>query len=269
MIRKTLLCRRILACTLALGIISTVFVSSQVEAQNWWSRIVAPFRRNREIGAASGRGGRGAAVRDPDLCPRVQTPLIALVPNRDEPIKTSEAHPIFWFYIPYKLSEKLEKNTLKFVLQDEQNTDVYEAAFTMREATTQRGIIGLRLPDQKAALLVGRTYHWYFLIYCDDPERIYEPAFVEGVIQREELEVNLSDEFDQSDPQSWLIARAEAGLWYDILAALAEFRQTNPDNSDLAIAWEEVLQGIDLDDIDDAPIIGRYYVPPEDISSEN
>ena len=300
--KKSPLWQKILGCTVVLVLTSSAFAATpveaqdtsvetqdtsvetqdtSVEAQDWWwegwQKITAPFRRDSGVGIARNRGGRGAAVRDPDLCPRAQPPLTALVPNRDEPIKTSEAYPIFWFYIPYQLTpdqstpDQLTENhdTLRFVLQDEQYEDVYETTFTVPEATAPQGIISLRLSAQDAALEVGKIYRWYFLIYCDDPERIYEPAFVEGSIQREALGADLRDEFDQRDPQSWLLARAEAGFWYDILAALAEVHWANSGDSDFVDAWEQVMQGVDLNDIDDAPIVGRYYVPPEKVPPEN
>lgn len=223
-------------------------------------KIAGPFRRDRGGNPARGR----VAVLEPDLCPRVQPSLTALVPNRDEPVKTSEAHPAFWFYIPYLLTEIPEEFTLEFVLQDEQYNDVYQTAFTLPEATSSVGIISLRLSAQDAALEVGNTYRWYFLIYCDDSERIYKPAFVEGLIQREALTEALSrNELDRNAPQEWFEAYAEALLWYEVLATLVDVSQANPDNPVFTDSWRQILETVELEEINDAPIIGRYFVGSE------
>ncbi|MDJ0702318.1 MAG: DUF928 domain-containing protein [Leptolyngbyaceae cyanobacterium MO_188.B28] len=258
-----------LSCLLALLLTSYILFPSKAEAQyNLRQEVEKALQQLKSI--ILGKRGVGVstnrdhgAVRDPDLCPPARPSLTALVPNLDEPVMTSEVHPAFWFYIPFELTDDFEKFTLRFVLQDEENNDIYQTAFRMPNETLSPGILSLRLQSQKAALEIGKTYRWYFLIYCDDPQGRYEPAFVEGLIRREALGRNLRIELDQAVLQErfMVYVNAETLFWYDILAALAEARQTYPDNSSLTNAWSEILEIIDLDDVKDEPIIGQYYVP--------
>ncbi|NEP00171.1 MAG: DUF928 domain-containing protein [Symploca sp. SIO2E9] len=224
------------------------------------TRIRALFSGPQEIGKAR-RVRQGASVRDPDLCPTTEQPLTALVPDTKEPVKTSQEYPVFWFYLPYPIiSGDSSQFALKFVLQDSDHNDIYQSKFTLSE-TISSGIIGLRLSSQAAALEVGKTYRWYFLIYCDDPQEIYEPAFVEGLIQREALNPNLKNKIEEAPPQERFLLYAEELLWYDTLTALVEAREDDPENSTLIDDWSSLLQGVDFDQqITQQPIVGRYYI---------
>jgi hypothetical protein len=231
-------------------------------------RIRSIFVPRRSVGVARGRR-TGAAVRDPDLCRPVTLPLTALVPDSDEPTRTVAEYPTFWFYIPYTLKptdaalpNPAETYQLKFVLQDEQHKDVYQTTFALPDATTP-GVMSLRFLSPKAALATGKKYRWYFLIYCNDREEIYEPAFVEGMIQREALSDELKGKIEREDPSKRFLTYADARLWYDMLAALAMARSTGASpvtRSD----WDAVLQGSGLDEkLSQQPIVGHYYVPAE------
>lgn len=247
--------------TLLVSVMVSFLPLAPVEAQNFWQRVTAPFQRRRGIGIASDRD-RGAAVRDPDLCPYTEQSLTAFVPNRNEVVLTSEDYPAFWFYVPYPLTPNPAEFTLRFVLQDETFTDVYSSMFTMPEDIGP-GILSLQLTAEDAALETGKTYRWYFLIYCNDEQRIYEPAFVEGAIRRQALpaaaestagdvQMTLRDQFQ---------AYAEANIWYEAFDVLGVSRWTNVDNPISAEGWRQTLQAIELEPLTDQPIIGRYEVP--------
>jgi hypothetical protein len=47
---------------------------------------------------------------------------------------------------------------------------------------------------------------------------------------------------------------AKSGTWYDALANLAELRKAQPNNTEVASAWKELMQGAGLDAIANAPL---------------
>ncbi|XGV94949.1 MAG: DUF928 domain-containing protein [Leptolyngbya sp. BL-A-14] len=271
--------QKLVSYALVLALTESVVMLPQPAASfDLFGRIRSIFAPRRSVGVARGRRV-GAAVRDPDLCPPVQLPLTALSPDTDEPVKTSVEYPAFWFYMPYAFnqphkdvsaSNKPDRSSLrqtdayrmKFVLQDEQQNDVYQTTFTLPE-TTVPGVISLRFLSPKAALKVGKKYLWYFLVYCNDREEIYEPAFVEGVIQREALNDELRNKIAREDSQNRFLSYAEARLWYDTLMSLDTSRST-VDVATFQSSWEAVLQGSGINkEISQQPITGHYYVSAE------
>ncbi|PSN17665.1 hypothetical protein C7271_16530 [filamentous cyanobacterium CCP5] len=241
-------CRAFLGCLLLASVLSTLYLPpAPVEAQSWWQRITAPVRKN------------------PDLCPPVPTPLTALVPNRNQATLTGASYPSFWFYVPYRITPDATEFTLKFVLQDDSFRDIYTVDFSVPEAVGP-GILSLQLSSEKAALAVGKSYHWYFLIYCNDQQQVYEPAFVEGAIQRGELSQPRFDENagSPSDPnqfQDQLQVYAESNVWHEFFDTLALELWTNPNQPGPREGWSQTLEAIELENLEQKPIVGRYVVP--------
>lgn len=248
--------RRALSSVLILALFAAVPLPPASAQTGAIARLRALIRGQQGIGQA--RSFRGAGVRDPDFCPPTERSLTALIPNPNEPIQTSAAHPTFWFYVPYAIAADPAAFTLKLVLQDQEHREIYQAAFPVPEAI-EPGIISLRLTPETPALEVGQTYRWYFLIYCNDPQQIYEPAFVEGQIQREPLLPAAEPPIAQPASEQFL-HYAEAGWWFDTLTALAAARQQNPLDRQLDQAWRAILQEFNLSAIQQAEIVAQYYV---------
>ena len=196
-------------------------------------------------------------------CPRVTTPLTALMPvtkatssgqSTSTTTTTTESvygltvaeRPTFWFYVPYPLTSS---RPVEFVLQDENGNDVYQTQFT--ESGTVPGVVGLQLPPTVDPLEVGKRYRWFFLIYCN-PE---EPTFVEGWVERVELNPTLKNQLDQATtPQQKATVYAEAGVWFEAVTTLAELRRQKPNDQALNAQWLELLQSVDLEAIATEPV---------------
>ena len=205
----------------------------------------------------------GEASRSRGVCPRVTTPLTALMPvtqgtsggqNASTTPTTTESvygltvveRPTFWFYVPYPLTSS---RPVEFVLQDENGNDVYQTQFT--ESGTVPGVVGLQLPPTVDPLEVGKRYRWFFLIYCN-PE---EPTFVEGWVERVELNPTLKNQLDQATtPQQKATVYAEAGVWFEAVTTLAELRRQKPNDQALNAQWLELLQSVDLEAIATEPV---------------
>lgn len=268
MFQSSFLCLRWWRVAIAIALLNTILLPSVAIAQiSLIDRIRGLFTEQQEVGV-SGNRRRGAATRNPDKCRPIEPsapPLTALLPDGQTPALTSSEHPAFWFYVPYALTPDPAQFTLRFVLQNEQHQTVYETRFAVAEPLPQGGVISLRLPSAKAALEVGKSYRWYFLIYCDDTDEIYAPAFVEGTVQRTGSNPALAREVEQTPVQNRFLLYAQAQLWYDTLAAL-DARSGTATDSTLATDWAAVLQGVGLTDAamrQHSSVVGRFYVPPD------
>jgi Domain of Unknown Function (DUF928) len=252
-----------LSCTLALALADSLLLPPPVAA--CWFGIFGCEPQS--VGKARGRTP-GKARRDSDVCRPVELPLTALVPDTTEPVQTSVEYPVFWFYLPTfapitaAATPGKPAIKLKFVLQDEQHRDIYETRFQL-PATTSSGLIGLRFLAPDAALAIGKTYRWYFLVYCNDPQELNEPTFVEGVIQRAALSADRQSQIDREDPQKRVLTYAAAGFWYDTLAALQALRSQSGDatlNSNAEMIWVNTLKAVGLPEKIAQQPLRHYYV---------
>ena len=267
MFQSSSLCCRWWRVAIAIALLNSILLPSVATAQtSLLDRIRALFTDEQRVGVASNRS-RGAATRNPDKCRPIDPSapsLTALLPDSQTPILTSSEHPAFWFYVPYALTPDPAQFTLRFVLQNEQHQTLYETRFAIADPLPQGGVISLRLPSPKAALEVGNSYRWYFLIYCDDTDEIYAPAFVDGTIRREQLTPDLERQIAQAPLQDRFLLYAQAQLWYDTLAAL-DARSVTAGESTLTSDWSAVLQGVGFTDtamLRHSNVVGRFYVPP-------
>lgn len=259
---RNLLCQQIVTGAIALTLVSSMSYSA-VRAQT--TKLVSVIRFVpppvlSDRGATSGRQ-RGTASRG--RCKAVKQPLTALVPatkeaagiQKENPTldtyesvsaQTTSSSPILWFYSPYVLSTKL---TIEFVLEDERGSLVYRTTFAT--AQTQPGIISFALPPKAAALKVGKNYHWYFSINCDDDA----PALVHGWIQRVVLNPERRSEVQKATQQQRVAFYAKNGIWHDALTTLAELRSANPGDTALAGDWINLLRSVGLDAIAKEPVV--------------
>lgn len=272
MVPRSFLCLRVWRVAIAIALLemllqSVLLPSAAIAQTSVLDRIRALFTPQQRVGVARNLNN-AAASRNPDKCRPIDPsvpPLTALLPDSEAPILTSSEHPAFWFYVPYALTPDPAQFTLRFVLQNEQHQTLYETRFAMSDPLPQGGVISLRFPSSKAALEFGKSYRWYLLIYCDDTDEIYAPAFVEGTVQRTGLNPELQREIAQSPLQNRFLLYAQAQLWYDTLGAL-DARSGTATDSAMATDWSAVLQGVGLTDtalLQHRNVVGRFYVPPD------
>lgn len=210
-------------------------------------------------GIPSGRQ-RGAAGRG--NCLNVSVPLTALVPAVHKPVGdgqfaatminlwglTAKSHPTLLFYVPY--SNAAVQNG-EFVLQDIEDNDLYRAKINFPSSPS---VVKISLADMSAPLEIGKMYHWYFKVHCNQ-QSMSGPIFVEGWVQRVALAPKVSDRLAAATPFQKIELYAENGIWYDTVADLAQMRLQNPRNGELKADWQQLLQSVGLADIQAEPII--------------
>ncbi|MFN6481587.1 MULTISPECIES: DUF928 domain-containing protein [unclassified Nostoc] len=202
-------------------------------------------------------GAKRGAVGTLAACPPTKPDLTALVPSTEEANsvinvwgQTTVERPSWFFYVPYS---KDSSYTVEFVLQDQDANEIYQKAIAL---PNKPGIVRVSLPTNAPALEVNKQYRWFFSINCDK-EKNSPPTYVEGVIQRVELNPATIKELQTTEPRKRYAIYAQKGIWYEALTALAELRQKNPQDAALKAEWQNLLGSIRLDDVAGEPI------PPE------
>ncbi|MHC5613563.1 MAG: DUF928 domain-containing protein [Nostoc sp.] len=208
-------------------------------------------------GSAPGGRVRGGAKRGG--CPLAKPDLTALTAFTEEPNsvinvwgKTMVERPSWFFYVPYT---KDSPYAVEFVLQDLDSNDIYKKAIALPD---KPGVIRVSLPTTAPALAVDKQYHWFFTINCDK-EKYSPPTFVEGVIQRVQLNPATVKELQTTEPLKRYGIYAQNGIWYEALTILAQLRQNNPQDAALQAEWRNLLSSIRLDDIAAEPILSDSY----------
>jgi Domain of Unknown Function (DUF928) len=216
-----------------------------------------PARLSTISGRRTGMGSR-------DNCPAVPTALTALVPLREEqkvskqtdkPISgiveglTTSERPTFWFYVPYT---KDLTASAEFILQDSAGNDISRNAIAL---PPKPGVIGVSLPSN-ASLQVGKTYRWYLKVRCNQRQTASVPIYVEGDIQRVNLDSHVMQQSEAAvSPRQKVAIYASEGIWFDSLTMLAQLRQKNPNDASVAWDWQSLLRSVNLDNVATAPLV--------------
>lgn len=212
----------------------------------------------------SGRvSGRRAGLGSRNNCPAVENQLTALVPESQlETSSTQNApgavsvggltaseRPTFLFYLPYTKNSASVKT--EFVLEDNQGKNIYRKQVPL---PAKPSIVDVALPNSIPALEVGKTYHWYLKVRCNQQATANPPVYVEGYIKRIDLNRNVEQELLAArNPQEKISIYADNGVWFDSLNILAQQRQKNPNDTSLASDWQNLLQAVKLENFASVP----------------
>lgn len=208
-------------------------------------------------GAPTGRRRAGAG-RNPE-CPSYLTHLTALVPgNQGQSVLASTVaeNPTFWFYVP-ELPEAAR--SAEFVLHLSHNgKDVQNIYRTPLTLLGKPGIISLTLPSQpQYALKADQKYHWYFHIYCGDPQETPDNFYVDGFVQKQVLTQALDNQLRAAKSREYTAYNAN-NMWLDAITNLGQLRRANPQNATINQDWVELLNAVGLQDFAKEPIVEQY-----------
>jgi hypothetical protein len=169
--------------------------------------------------------------------------------------KTVAEHPTFWFYVPYSL-EKASSG--EFVLQDKAHNDVFRTQFALPAETP--GFVSFGLPPTAAPLAINKWYRWYFKLYCE-PQKLSTPVFVQGWVQRVELNAELERQLRAAAPRQY-IAYLKNDIWYDAIARLLDLRLAQPNNLKFEQDWTNLLsvKSVNLEHLNQRSIAGSAAI---------
>ncbi len=191
----------------------------------------------------------GGASRGSGQCPEDTTAqnlaVTPLMPAVSEALTVAE-RPTLFVYVPQTSAREV------FVsLEGENNTYHYQTKIPL---TNQGGIVSFRLPQEAPPLQVGASYKWSFILMCGQRLRPDSPA-VQGTIRRIEPNATLEAQANSGSLLQSAAVYGEAGVWYDMLASLAEARRSQPNDPNLATTWSDLLTSVGLEAIATEPLL--------------
>ncbi|MGD1717469.1 DUF928 domain-containing protein [Dapis sp. BLCC M172] len=180
-------------------------------------------------GRTSGGGTRGPSKGN----------LIALMPG-DDNAGTTISNPNFFVYIPEHEAESAE-----FEIFDKSGKSIY--LNDELDVSGTSGIVKLTVPKD-VSLTNNKEYKWRFAIIFDPWDRSAD-KFVEGTIKKVEISSQLEKSLKNATPLEQAEIYANAKIWNETIATLAELRNSNPTE------WEELLTSVGLKEIASEPFV--------------
>ncbi|MBE9077566.1 DUF928 domain-containing protein [Romeria aff. gracilis LEGE 07310] len=160
---------------------------------------------------------------------------------------TTEAHPSFWFYVPYRLDAD---TALEFVFQDESGETLYQTRFVAEQDSPS--IVQVSLPESYPPLAVDAPYQWYFMVHCD-LAAASEPPYVKGWIARTDINPGLQAQLAATTVESASLYAAH-GIWQDALTVLGERYREDPQNVAISNGWASLLESVGLGELSAEPM---------------
>ena len=173
-------------------------------------------------------------------CSKDSKSLVALIPI-ENPVFTTQPFPSFLFYIPDKATSI---NHGEFwLLSADDKTSIYKTSVAFDNTP---GIVKIDLPsDPQYALEEGKSYHWYFNIFCRDNFETSVSLNIDGWVQRIPL----------TPTRKEMIEAGSTEVWYDSIVFIADNLINYPRSEEMQLLWLKLLQHINLEHLKEAPII--------------
>lgn len=176
-----------------------------------------------------------------DDCPLAQLSLRPLAPDvMNIGGYTISSQPTLWAYTPYALNLANANtglpNLAEFRLETPLGEEVYETMIT--ESIEAPAIVGILWPEEAPELEIGETYYWYIRVFCNTTEARGRAATASGWIQRVDPETLASED-----------------VWYDRLTEFGTRLQANPNDSEARSRWNELLDFVEVEGLEDVPIV--------------
>lgn len=172
--------------------------------------------------------------------------MLAMTPSNFYGLTLSE-RPTFMAYIPASTSTQAI-----FSLKDEAQTVVYEKVLPL---DGKAGIIAVQLPDDAPALNLDQYYQWFVTIQTEEYLTPSSP-FVEAWVKRVTPTSDMAQVLESGDAIAMAEALAQAGIWYDTSAILAELQREASLPSNTRVAhWTELLSSVGLENLATVPVV--------------
>lgn len=163
-------------------------------------------------------------------------------------ITTQEQPSLFWF--------QSKPANARFELTLLQDNKVKPIVDVQVDRATKAGVQRLKLSDQSVKLTPGVEYQWVVALITD-PDNRSKDLVASGVIKLTEPSVDLKEKLAKADAASLPAIYAEAGIWYDALAALSDQIDASPDNQTLRQSRADLLRQVGLKTAADAELANK------------
>lgn len=175
---------------------------------------------------------------DQFLTPLLRSPIT-------DPQLTVSSRPTFLVYVPQTSAKAIE------LTLEQDGKGIYQTRVNL---SGNPGIVSIKLPANAPELEMGQDYKWLISMVCGSGSP--EDSFVEGSVRRIQADSTLS-QIDRAKPLDKVALYAKNGVWFDTVATLAALRNAQPNNPQVASAWENLLKDAGLGAIANAPLMSE------------
>lgn len=156
--------------------------------------------------------------------------------------QTASTHPTFAWYVQDTQPYEMRFQLYRLAGMQQPRQQVYEM-----QMQTQPGIMQLTLPKDQAGLTIGERYEWQVVMICD-PNRPSQSAVAKAELEVATLPAALKSAIAAANRDISQLY-AEAGFWYDALAASLQSGSTTRQTTlallqDLAELEAQTVQAI-------------------------
>ena len=193
--------------------------------------ISTPIYRPPLRGAPGGRVGGGTRGIGDELIT-----LFVLAPNHVG-LTTQEQPTLYWY-----LSKPTNLPIEITIIEDQAIYPLLEKRISV---PIQPGINRIRVADYGVSLWPGEQYRW-FIAAIPAADRRSKDIITGGFIERVEVSEAIRVKLSQADRQQIPHIYAEAGIWYDMIMAISELIEANPDDLVLRKQRAALLEKVEL-----------------------
>jgi len=187
-----------------------------------------------EVGAPGGRVGGGTRGPGGDL------PVLSVLAPDHTGLTAQDQPSLFW-YVSNQTAHPVELTII-----DDQTV---QPLLALRiDVPVQPGVRHVRLSEHDIHFMLGKQYKWFVALVVD-PDRRSKDVVAGGAIERVELPQALREKLAQAEKAEVPYLYAEAGFWYDALAAISDLIDAAPDDPVLRKQRASLLEQVDLPEI--------------------
>jgi hypothetical protein len=187
-------------------------------------------------GAPGGRVGGGTRGTQRDVF------LLSVLAPDHSGLTISEQPSLYWFISgPTSLPVELT------VTDRDSGQPILE---TRLQVPIQPGVHRVRLADHNIRLKPGTTYQW-FVTVIPDSDRRSKDILAGGAIERVDVPDALKAKLTTANKSELFSVYAEAGLWYDAVAAISDMIEAAPQDQGLRKQRTALLSQVGLTGISD------------------
>ena len=194
----------------------------------------------RTAGGASREGRRYLNVADTNI--EQPAAILALLPQTYFGTTVSQRADIL-VYLPQSQAREGV-----FSLKDAEGNTLHEMNVPV---SGQTEVISIEVPTD---LKLEKNYQWFLALKIDG-ELTTRTPYVDGWIKRIQPSKEIAMAMQQKDLLKQATAFGKDGVWYDCVATLAKLRATQPNNPSLDKHWSELLESVELQQIEKAPVV--------------
>jgi Domain of Unknown Function (DUF928) len=194
-----------------------------------------PVYKPPKRGAPGGRVGGGTRG---DSDAHLTTHVLA--PGQVRGLTSQEQPDLYWYV------SKVTEVPIEFTLIDEDGID--PLVETRLPSPIQPGIQRIRLSDFGVRLSPEKMYRWSVALILD-PEHRSKDIVASARIQRALPSEIPTTRLEQADAVEATFIHAEAGLWYDAIAAISQAIREAPEESHFQQIREALLEQVALEEV--------------------